>query len=229
MKRYLLIILIFLIAVILVLFVGFYFSIFNSELSIKNSDWGDFGDYIAGTIGICFTLFSIILIYRTFFEQRKQQFETTFQQYVSNYYSLLNLINENWLHNPKPDYRKGREIFGNAISYIKTGDEKNTFIKIFGIHNNVFQHYCGHIIELLKIIENNNELKRKTKEIYVNRFLSMLSTYEFIFIAYYIDYLYSYKNRNEIIRYLKVRLNDLINTESMPYISQIRFIVNKYK
>ena len=203
MKKTLLLGLIFLIIAILVVFLWRYLSVFNpnlsfSNLSLNHSDWGSFGSYFAGTIGTCFSLLGITLLYYTFYEQRKQQFENAFQQYISNYYSLLNLVKERWLHNAsdngRPIYQNGREIFGNAVGEIDIYDAKNQFIKIFSIHNNVFQHYCTYLIELFEIIENNNELKKKTKERYINRFLSMLSTYELTFFAYFIKYLYTNEN-----------------------------------
>ena len=141
-----------------IFFLGIYLCVFNSGLSFKPSDWGSSGSYFSGTIGICFSLLSVILIYLTYFELRKQQFENTFQQYILNYYSLLNFIKERWLHTDSdsvgnPRYQNGREIFGNAVGYIKTKNARETFIEIFNIHNNVFQHYCNYLIELFKIIE----------------------------------------------------------------------------
>jgi hypothetical protein len=220
---------------IFVFFVVIYLSVFHSGLSLYQSDWGSSGSYFAGTIGILFSLFGIILIYSTFYEQRKQQFENTFQQYISNYYSLLSLIKERWLHkdcdtvNGNPIYQTGREIFGNAVGYIKKNKQRETFIDIFSIHNNVFQHYCNYLSELFEIIDNNNELNNKTKKIYIGRFLSMLSTYELVFFAYYIKYLYKNKNINEIKMHLQMKLNGMEFTDYFPHIDQIKFIINELK
>ena len=235
-KKYLLTLII-LFTVIFVFFVGMYLLVFNSGLSLHQSDWGSSGSYFAGTIGICFSLLGIILIYLTFFEQRKQQFENTFQQYISNYYSLLNLIKERWLHKEidlvtrNPIYQTGREIFGNAVGYIniKANKQKETFIYIFSIHNNVFQHYCNYMIELFKIVDNNNELTDKAKGIYIDRFLSMVSTYELVFFASYIIYLYKNENLNKIKNHLQVKLNEIKFTDYFPHIEQMKFIISELK
>lgn len=218
---------------IVVVFGGIYLSVFNTGLSSNHSDWGSSGSYFAGSIGICFSFIGIILIYLTFFEQRKQQFENTFQQYISNYYSLVNLIKERWLHtscvNGNPTYQTGREIFGNAVGFIKTDNAENTFIEIFNIHNNVFQHYCAYLIELFKIMDNNNELTNKTKTIYIDRFLAMLSTYELIFFAYYIKYLYKNEIFQEVKLHLQRKLQNFKLTSEIPHKKQIEFIIRELK
>jgi hypothetical protein len=233
MNKRIILILVISITIILAFFVGIYLSVFNSSLSSNQSDWGSSGSYFAGTIGICFSLLGIVLIYLTFFEQRKQQFENTFQQYISNYYSLVNLIKERWLHtecvNGTPIYKTGREIFGTAVGFIKTGREKETFIEIFSIHNNVFQHYCNYLVELFKIIDSNNELTNKTKGIYIDRFLSMLSTFELVFFAYYTQYLYENLNSNEIKLHLQNKLKYLKLTDEFPHNKQIEFIIRELK
>jgi uncharacterized membrane protein len=245
-----LIIYIIVVAIISVASIVFYFINFKNGFSGVNSDWGNFGGYIAGTVGICFSLLGVILIYITFFQQRKQQFENAFQQYISNYYSLLNLIKERWLHRASekvfnykgerivefdkdrkdrgnPIYQTGREIFGNAIGYIATSNEKDTFIEIFSIHNNVFQHYCSYLIELFNIIDNNDELTVDERKTYIKRFLSILSTYELAFFAFYIKYLYSGVKPERIIEPLKEKLADLNIKDKTPHKEQIEFIIKE--
>ena len=231
MKNTLIVLFIISIIVIPMVFLLPYLSVFNSNLSLNHSDWGSFGSYFAGTIGSCFYLLSIVLLYLTFSNQRKQQFENAFQQYISNYYSLLNLIKERWLHiasyNGRPIYQKGREIFGNAVGYIDIDNEEKKFIEIFNIHNNVFQHYCTYLIVLFEIIENNNDLNKKTKNKYINRFLSMLSTYELTFFAYFIKYQYKNENSKKILHYLQKIFKKLKLKDEFPYKEQIQFIINE--
>jgi hypothetical protein len=222
------------IIILALFFVGIYLLTFHSGLSLNQSTWGSFGSYFAGTIGVCFSLLGIILLYSTFFEQRKQQFETAYLKYVSDYYSLLNLIKERWQHDTSdtsgnPMYQTGREIFGNAVGYIETNKEREKFIEIFGIHNNVFQHYCNYHIELFTIIDNNNDLTNTAKKIYIDRYLSMLSTYELIFFAYYIKYLYTNKTLEEIKTHVQIKLADLKLTDNFPNIEQIKFIISELK
>ncbi|MFA6925284.1 MAG: hypothetical protein WC223_13645 [Bacteroidales bacterium] len=227
-----------LIVAILIIFLGIYLLKFHSNLSLEHSDWGDFGSYFAGTIGVCFSLLGVIFLYMTFFQQRKQQFENAFQQYISNYYILLDLINERWLHKAidmqkNIVYQHGREIFGNAVGYLVKGSEVDKFKEIFNIHNNVFRHHCNYIIEFFNIIDNNEEIEDDIKKTYIVRFLSIISTYELVFFAYYVKYLYNKKNKNreKIKLYLKDHLNnlkDLLLTNNFPHKEQVEFIINKY-
>lgn len=210
MKSILLISLIITILIVLLLFVVFlYLPGFECLLSKTNTNSGNFGNYFAGTIGICFALIGVAFMYLTFYQQRKQQFESAFQQYLSNYFSLLELIKERWLHSTSelltgdPLYQTGREIFGNAIGYIQLGNEEATFKEIFDIHINVFQHYCNYILEFFTFLDNNSELNYKRKAMYIDRFFSMLSIYELTFFAYYVEFLYNDVKREK----LKIQLN----------------------
>lgn len=221
------------------LFLGTYFFIFNSGLSQTHSDWGDFGSYFAGTIGVCFTLFSFILMYWTFQAQREQQFESSFQQYISDYYSLLNFINERWLHGIDPNdnsFKKGREIFGMAVGFIKWNDSKDynsvenqikkSYEKIFKIHINVFHHYFNTITGLFEFLDKNKELK--DKQLYMSRFLSLLSFYEIVFFAYYIEYTYKGIICDTIKNALALELKKITFDNSIPYFEQVEIIIKKY-
>lgn len=233
------------IVIIPMIFFGIYFLKFHWGLSNINSEWGDFGDYLAGTIGICFTLIGVALMYFTFYEQRKQQFENAFQQYISNYYGLLNLIKERWLHTASeqvfdmkgnrvldkdgndignPIYQTGREIFGNAIGDIKSKNEEVTFKEIFDKHINVFQHYCNYLIEFFIFLDNNNELNKKEKISYIERLFSMLSVYELTFFAYYIEFIFKDIKRDIIRNQLIKELNRIIVSDNIPHIINIVFI-----
>ena len=70
------------IGLIIVVVLTFYFSIFNGRISNNNADWGNFGGYITGTAGVCFSLLTLLLFIKTFNIQRRMLFENTFQQLV---------------------------------------------------------------------------------------------------------------------------------------------------
>lgn len=211
-------------------FLGIYLYSFHSGLSQDHSSWGSFGNYFAGTIGICFSLLSVVFLYLTFYEQRKQRFENSFQQFVSNYYSLLSLIKENWLHNDPPQYLFGREIFGRAIREIHLGDAKNTFNKHFETHVNVYQHHCYYLVGLFELVYDNNELNEKERDKYINRFFSMVSTYEKVFFAFFVKYSLdsNYPKMEKIKNVIISKLIEILNFGVVvPHKEQIEFIYNE--
>lgn len=223
----------------LLLFLGAYISIFHSGLSHTHSDWSEFGNYFAGTIGVCFSLFSFILMYWTFKAQREQQLEASFQQHISDYYSLLNFINEKWLHGKDPidpTFKKGREIFGMAVGYIKLDDSvddnlvdnqmKESYEKIFNIHINVFHHYYNTIIGVFEFLDKDKNIK--DKQLYMSRFLSLLSFYEIVLFAYYIEYTYKGIIRETIKKSLIYELNKLTYDGTIEHKGQVEKIIKKY-
>jgi hypothetical protein len=218
-------------ASIVILMIGIYFINFHDCLSPNNTDWGAFGGYLAGTIGITFSLLSVVLIFLTFREQRRQNFENIFQSYVTDYYNLVNLINENWLHRFWPKYLKGREIFGNAIRVIDCNNPKGAFEDIFNCHINVFQHYCNYIIDIYEIVNSFKDFDDKEQENYINRFLSMLSVFELVFFSYYVRFELdkNYKYFEKIKRNLNIKLSQIpIDKALATHKKQIVYISNEF-
>ena len=212
------------------IFLGIYLYEFNSGLSQDHSNWGAFGNYSAGTIGICLSLLSVTFMYLTFKEQRRQRFENNYQQYVFNYHSLLNLIRENFRHKKEhPEYLSGREIFGRSFEVITIDKPIDTFKDIYNTHINVFQHYCNYIVELFEIVYNNNELNDKDRKYYIDRFFSLMSFYEFIFFAYYVKYILENKNSEKINEFMSLKLAEIIiDNNKVLYKEQIDFIKKEY-
>jgi hypothetical protein len=217
----------------LALILTIYFSVFHNRLSQLSDDWGNFGGYIAGTAGVLFSLLSFILIYFTFFEQRKNSFENTFHQLIINYSSIITLINERWLHtdsdkNGNPVYRKGREIFGNVIDYIKDNDTEEKFLKLFYKHINVFQHYINYLIEVIDTIKHNTDLKENKKISYYKRFSSQLSFCELMFIAFYTIKLQPEGETKEILlKYFLNRLSQMPKSQYLPQRQQLDYILER--
>lgn len=156
------------------LFLGTYFFIFHSGLSQTHSDWGDFGSYFAGTIGVCLSFLGVYLLYLTLKEERKTRIEEMYQQYVSNYYSLLNLIKENWLHKEEATYNNGREIFGNSVRVINIDklEDEILFTKNSDEWKNKF---LFDINEIRKETNNENESFKRgflyIYDVHINVFL----------------------------------------------------------
>jgi len=234
MKKRLGLIIIFLL-IALIAPITVYLINFKCGVSGQNSDWGNFGGYIAGTVGVLFSFFSIILIYLTFTEQRNQQYEFIFSQILKDYCNILILIKERWLHNEKnnngnPIYLNGREIFGNAVGYIEVSESKKKFLEIFSIHINVFDHYFNFISNSILLIINNNQLKTNLKNDYLKRFCSQFSFYELVFFGYYILYLNKNKEiKNIYNKFFLLRLNKFDNLDKIKYFDQVSFLKKKLK
>jgi len=210
-----------------------YFSIFNHRLSTSNSDWGSFGDYLTGTVGIIISFLTLLLIYFTFHEQRKMVFEDTFQQLVTNYNNLVSLIHERWLHtesdkNGNTIYLNGREIFGRAVGYLGQKDQRNKFHEIYSIHVNVFCHYFNNVLEVINTIRNNNDIKTKVKTSYYVRFSSNLSFYELVMLAYYTDAFITNDPLRKILTENFInRLKSLKINDKVPHKEQVEYIIKQ--
>jgi hypothetical protein len=221
---------------VLTMIFALYFLIFHKRLSLSSSDWGNFGSYLAGTAGVLFSLVNFVLIFFTFKEQRKDSFENIFAQLISNYNNLLTLINERWLHkdldsNNNVIYRKGREIFGNVMEYIKNEEDiEGKFVEIYYIHINVFLHYINFISEAIETIKVNTAIKDFRKDSYYKRFSSQLSYCELLFIAYYLVYPRTFLKNREIIRgFILSRLSEIPTNDLLPFKNQFEFIIDKLK
>ncbi len=77
----------------LLVFLAYFTQFKGMALSKNNSDWGDFGSYIGGTLGIILTTANLIFLYYTFREQQnlnaQQQFENTFFNLLANHKQLV--------------------------------------------------------------------------------------------------------------------------------------------
>lgn len=210
-----------------------YFSIFNNKLSTSNSDWGSFGDYLTGSVGIIISFLTLLLIYFTFHEQRKMVFEDTFQQLVTNYNNLVSLIHERWLHkesdkNENPIYLDGREIFGRSVEYLGQEDQRIKFQEVFSIHINVFCHYFNNVLEVINTIKNNNEIKMTVKTSYYNRFSSNLSFFELVMLAYYMDaFIPNDPLRKILTENFINRLKDFKINDKVPHKEQVEYIIKQ--
>lgn len=209
---------------------GLYLFRFNAGLSQDHLSWGSFGSYFAGTIGVCFSFLSVLFMYLTFYEQRKLKFENSFQQYITNYFTLLNLINENWLHSENPKYLSGREIFGRAIGLISEHKEEKSFRENFKVHINVYHHHCYYLVGLFEFVNENSELSQNDRNTYINRFFSIVSTYEKVFFAYFVRYYLesNHQNINQIEKSILSKMDELEKLgEIVPHFKQIKFITNE--
>jgi hypothetical protein len=81
-----------------ILVIMFYFINFHNGLSTEQEVWGQFGDYIGGTLNPLFSLAALFALLRTISLQSKQindtekQLET--QKFQTNFFQMLTLFND---------------------------------------------------------------------------------------------------------------------------------------
>lgn len=160
-------------------------------------------------------------------------FEDTFQQLVTNYNNLVNLIHERWQHKEcdqsgNPVYLNGREIFGRAVEFLGQKDQKNKFLEIYSVHMNVFYHYFNNVLEVINTIERNNRINTTVKRSYYNRFSSNLSFFELALLAYYVDaYVINDSQRKILIENFITRLSNINLNDKVPHFEQVKFILEQ--
>ncbi len=90
----------------------YYLANFGGAFSKDATDWGNFGSYIAGTLGIVLSTANFIFLYLTF---REQKVTTDRQQFENSLFSLLK-IHQDFV-GQSSDYKK-------EIDFETTGDAK---------------------------------------------------------------------------------------------------------
>lgn len=163
-------------AVVFAVFVcSLYFYIFSGEFSSSQSDWGDFGSYIGGTVGALFASLSFLaLLYTVYLQreelttaikalqdgaesQKKQAENYEAQKFETTFYSLLELHN---------DMVRSLELnssnFSGYIANVATLDDRSdvsTYLKERQEHileNVELSQYFRVLYQLLKFIAKNN-------------------------------------------------------------------------
>lgn len=87
-RKYLYVLLFILTALLAAVTFFYYFNNFKGSFSSKSDDWGDFGSYIAGTLGIVLSTANFIFLYLTF---REQQVKSDRQQFESSFFNLIKI------------------------------------------------------------------------------------------------------------------------------------------
>ncbi|MFQ2134732.1 putative phage abortive infection protein [Aeromonas hydrophila] len=166
-----------------------YFRIFSGEFSTNQSDWGDFGSYIGGTVGALFASLSFLALLYTVYLQReelttaikalqdgaesqqKQAENYEAQKFETTFYSLLELHND-----AVRSLELNSNDFSGYISNLRTLDDSSdvsTYLKERQEHilqNVELSQYFRVLYQLLKFIAKNNikNTERDFSELYLS-------------------------------------------------------------
>ncbi|MGY5820849.1 putative phage abortive infection protein [Vibrio diabolicus] len=175
-----------------------YFRMFSGEFSTNQSDWGDFGSYIGGTVGALFASLSFLALLYTVYLQReelttaikalqdgaesqqKQAKNYEAQKFETTFYSLLELHND-----AVRSLELNSNDFSGYIANLRTLDDSSdvsTYLKERQEHilkNVELSQYFRVLYQLLKFIAKNNikNTERDFSELYLSN-RSTIDEYE---------------------------------------------------
>ena len=179
-------------SLILVLTIGFYtFKFYDGSLSDDTSNWGAFGNYIAGIIGTSLGLLSVILIYLTYNSQvkyaKEQHENSTLQQFENTFFNLLQVQREIL----KSLHTKGKSELDNDCNNVDTN-----------LHGSDYIEWISQEIENgLKMVEDLNKLNKQDAQQKIDEVYTAISAKEKAMLCHYFRHLYhifSYVNESEI-------------------------------
>ena len=120
----------FVLLALLIIFGVFVFNFCNQQLSPKVSDWGSFGSYVGGSMGII----SFFLLYLTYNNQVKMnrwsQFEAILYKMVDNLYKLFQENKDDW-----------RKVYDGISGYFAIDLVDVNLLNVTNMHDAVMQCY----------------------------------------------------------------------------------------
>ena len=161
----------FIVMVYVGLIIGVYtFFFFDRNISDQTSDWGSFGSYIGGL----FTFVSVILLYNTLLEQRKENHRNWFDAGFNRRIHLLGrLYEENKVSLQDLSSRISQEChqspFDNDCDYEEAKIElSNLYVNNQEGGENYAECLCQYFKSTVFYITSDKFLNNKIKEIYLN-------------------------------------------------------------
>jgi hypothetical protein len=175
------------------------------SLPINTTIWGQFGDFIGGTLGTIFSLISVMLVVWTFKTQNKtsetQRFNDLFFELIKLYQEqekeleyIIETINKEVHIREKYTYKdffsilneRLLETFHPTNSISKNRKEAiKTYIDITLDFKNKLSLTFKTIYQILSLIDNSN-LNKKDKIEYLKIFRSQFTVSELLFLRYHI-------------------------------------------
>lgn len=191
------------------LIIGFYIWNFPNQLSEKQDVWGQFGDYIGGTLNPLFSLAALFAVLHTINIQNKQISSANeaveIQRFENHFFQMLNLFN-----GVKQEmliiitYKNGKEVderykgiecmtkLSNQMFMSFTRLEQNkaniraSCKSFYESHRYFLLHYFRTLYSFIKFVDDSNI---KNKEFYSNIVCVNLSDSEVNLLFYYCYFL----------------------------------------
>lgn len=176
---------------------------FSLKLPIDATIWGQFGDFIGGTLGVIFSLISVMLVVWTFKTQNKT---TETQRFNDLFFELLRLYQEqekelqyNWINEDRTasyvsnnkDFfdklsKKFWEEFLPSTSFSKNRKEATkTYVNVTIDYKSKLSLCYRTLFQILNLIENSL-LNQKERVEYLKILRAQLTESELLFIRYHI-------------------------------------------
>lgn len=173
----------------------------SCKLPIDPSVWGQFGDFIGGTLGVIFSLISVMLVVWTFKTQNKtaetQRFNDLFFELLKLYQEQEKELQYRWedsentyMSNNKDFFyelnKRLSEKFIPTISLSKNRKEAiKTYVETTIDYKNKLSLCYRTIYQILNLIENS-QLENKDRIEYLKILRSQFTESELLFIRYHI-------------------------------------------
>ena len=198
---------------IIITFIFFIFAIscftwniwdtFSLKLPIDATIWGQFGDFIGGTLGVIFSLVSVMLVVWTFKTQNRtaetQRFNDLFFELLRLYQEQEKELQFNWINEDKTasyvsnnkDFfdklsKKFWEEFVPSTSFSKNRKEATkTYVNVTIDYKSKLSLCYRTIFQILNLIENS-QLNQKERVEYLKILRAQLTESELLFIRYHI-------------------------------------------
>lgn len=209
----------FIIAFLFLIFAMFCFTwrIWGSlsfKLPINPEIWGQFGDFVGGTLGVAFSLISVMLVVWTFNTQNKtaetQRFNDLFFELLHLYQSEVDELcgssqiidsmekkddgkirvqGKDWNYNNKDyfDFEKEKiqKKYRNRKSYIENIKQSVNYYMLFYIENrSKIGAYFRTLYRIYELIDCSSEISEKQKKEYSKIVRAQLTESELFFIRY---------------------------------------------
>lgn len=182
------------VAFVAIFFLGiFVFQFYKSSLSGNIADWGSFGDYIGGII---LSLISILLIYKTYQEQKYANIITQFENRFWNLKNGIKLTDE--------ELTSVDSVAKKIIDHFQRDEYKRKlknkeFAALLGyywwlhIHDKdvFYSQYFVKIENLISVVVNSSMVKKQDKESSLSAlFIDMTDNEMFCLLSYLASYSY---------------------------------------
>ena len=176
---------------------------FSLKLPIDTTIWGQFGDFIGGTLGVIFSLISVMLVVWTFKTQNKtaetQRFNDLFFELLRLYQEQEKELQHNWINEDRTasyvsnnkDFfdklsKKFWEEFAPSTSFSKNRKEAiKTYVNVTIDYKSKLSLCYRTLFQILNLIENCL-LNQKERVEYLKILRAQLTESELLFIRYHI-------------------------------------------
>ncbi len=208
-----------------------YVSIFSTNLSHNNSDWGTFGDYIGGILNPFLSFFAFLALLITICYQRKeirdnrreiriQEFRSDFFSMINYYYKIIESLRCAFIRTTGSYLHKGHDCFyyyRKCLYNNFTTEDDALYNFKYTIDNHPpdingiwkeLDNYFNHITNIMELIEHYCIKYTIDKNYYRSFFINQISREELSVLRYFAKYKDVDLRHTKYKTYFKNLIND---------------------